>query len=135
MNAHLLLPQEHSLKRENIRAGSESLAGSAIPCNVDVVWTETSRHEFDARSSFDGFHCLRDRQPVVAVEVRGKDIRNLANSAFGSVRIKSAQEEGLIFGIGVFSCGKVRLYMFCVLVCGLDVEPRFAFTLLVSQGE
>ena len=102
---------------------------------MDVVRTETSRHEFDARSSFDGIHCLRDRQPVVAVEVRGKDIRNLANSAFGSVRIKSAQEEGLIFGIGVFSCGKVRLYMFCVLVCGLDVEPRFAFTLLVSQGE
>ena len=92
MNAHLLLPHEHSLERENIRVGSESLAGTAIPCNVDVVRTETSRHKFDARSSFDGFHCLRDRQPVVAVEVRGKDIRNLANSAFGSVRIGSVEE-------------------------------------------
>ena len=135
MNAHLLLPHEHSLKRENIRVKSESLAGTAIPCNVDVVRTETSRHKFDARSPFDGVHCLRDRQPVVAVEVRGEDIRNLANSAFGSVRIGSVKEEGLIFGIGSFSCGKVRLYMFCVLVCGLDVESRFAFTLLVSQGE
>ena len=59
---------------------------------MDVVRTETSRHKFDTRSSFDGVHCLRDRQPVVAVEVRGKDIRDLVNSAFGSVRIGSVEE-------------------------------------------
>ena len=47
------------------------------PGDVYIVWTEASGHELNAGSSFDRFHCLRDCQPVVPIEVGGEDIGDL----------------------------------------------------------
>ena len=49
-----------------------------------IVWTEASGHELNAASSFNRFHCLRDCQPVVPVEVGGEDIGDLGEVVLGA---------------------------------------------------
>ena len=86
MNAHLLLPHEHSLKKDvrTCKAPKEPVVWESSPGDVHIVWTEASWHELNAGSSLDGFHSLRDCQPVVPVEVGGEDIGNLGEVVLGA---------------------------------------------------
>ena len=67
-----------------------------------IVWTEASGHELNAGSSFDRFHCLRDCQPVVPVEVGGEDVGDLGEGVLvGGVKVKEV--DGLL-GLVVKFC-------------------------------
>ena len=67
-----------------------------------IVWTEAPWHELNAGSSLDGFHSLRDCQPVVPVEVGGEDIWDLGEIVLGpGVKV---EEMGGLLGVAVKLC-------------------------------
>ena len=86
----------------SLQAIKDSVLWKSSPGDVYIVWTEAPWHELNAGSSLDGFHSLRDCQPVVPVEVGGEDIWDLGEIVLGpGVKV---EEMGGLLGVAVKLC-------------------------------